>query len=199
MPSIKDILNDLNGVADSQTTKVASAPATVHDLDQKRAALESALEGVHPQQTKVASNQNDASATATLEKVASDLADAEQAMTLKEAQLYGAAVFDGFVSRANQYAAGAPRQKVANAQQGGGSTHESVKLAADLGYAEAENALNQLVGQQKEAAYRNTKHAADEDARGVVAAMEKIAEYADDCFERGFADAEEVVSHLAGQ
>jgi hypothetical protein len=29
--------------------------------------------------------------------------------------------------------------------------------------------------------------------------MEKIAEYADDCFERGFADAEEVVSHLAGQ
>lgn len=198
MPSINDILQDLNGLADNSSTKVASAADEPNEIAQKRQALTSALEGVQPQyQDKVASAP-DASATAALEKVASDLADAEQTMTLKEAQLYGAAVFDGFVARANQYAAGAPQQKVASAQAPA-YDGSSIKLASELGYAEAENALNQLIGQEKQAQYNNAKYAAAEDQRGVIAAMEKIAELTEECFEEGFAAAEQVVAHLSGQ
>lgn len=200
MPSINDILKDLNGLKDQSTTKVASDTSSQDAVSKTRAALDQALESVQPSGnngTKTASAA-DPSATASLEKVANELADAEQSMTLKEAQLYGAAVFDGFVARANQYAAGAPAEKVAHAQHNG-SDETAVKLAADLGYAEAENAIQQLLGQEKQARYHNEKTAAEDDARGVMAAMEKIAELTDDCFERGFADAEQLVSHLSNQ
>jgi hypothetical protein len=196
MPAIDAILNDLQRTQQPATTKTASAAAhAVSPVAQAAAELTSSLASFDDL-TKQASAppaapQTPASAIDAVQKMAQDLADADDQQRIKQAQLYGAAVFDGFVSRANQYAEYAPGTKVAQAQTP--QTNEyAVKLASHLGYAEAEVAINRLVTAEKTAQAQPRGTVTD----GIEAAMEKIAHDVDDCFRRGFQQMESLAAAM---
>lgn len=206
--SIMQILEDLNRPPVEKTAAAFSAPAqqSASGVESARTALGNSLQQLQQPREKVAS----ASAVASLEKMASDLAAADEHRMHKEAQLYGAAVFDGFISRANQFAANAPTpgpsQKVASYNDA------HIKEAAYAGYTDADWALGVLVNNEKTAAYagydektaayegyndaawalgvlvNNEKTAAAQGdfMEGVYDGLEKVAELSNDCFERGF-------------
>ena len=200
MPAVSEILNDLNRSQTEQQEKVAAAADSTPDVESAQAQLAQSLQRLNSGgNTKQASqaDPNEASAIDGLQKMASDLAAADEQRLVKEAQLYGAAVFDGFIARANQYAQAAPGQsKVAAAE--GFDADANVKLAAQLGYAEAENALSRIAAQSGQAkTAQHTKTAEELDHEGVIAAMEKIAGHADDCFRRGYHQIGQLADALA--
>ena len=230
--SVQDILADLQ---QSQAPATKTAAAVAPDLGAARSALQQSLHAVTTATTKTASDTGDGtSAVQELTKIASDLANADEAGQIKQAQLMGAAAMDGFIQRANQYAANAPQASVqaihGNAKTAAEIQQEefSVKLAADLGYAEAENAIHRLVSAEKTAAdaqYQHqvqaqqagfnatqramqhlaagtvTKEAAekqanDERIQGIMAAAEKTAAAAEDCFVRGYEEMHKIAQVL---
>ena len=173
MNSVQDILTDLQR-SQGHATKTAAYNGAP-DLGAARTALQQSLHEVTSGQTKTAqAAQTGGNAVHELTKIASELANADEAATIKQAQLYGAAAFDGFLQRANQYSENAPQgQKFASSDDG-----MSTKLAADLGYSEAENAIARMSG-------GNTKTAAQ-------AGMEKRAADA------GYIEAEQAIARMSG-
>jgi len=169
--------------------KTASAPAptgTASSSSDAGERLKQALkEATAPAlQAKTAGQ---ASPIEDLTKIANDLSKAEHDALTKEAQMYGAAVCDGFMARAAQYqeaatkvAATMPTKTAAVA--GGTSDFEKfafenpdlVKEAAELGYATTKNQLEKL----GEAAY----------AKGWNDTVETIHKTASDAFIAGFKD-----------
>jgi len=129
-------------------------------------------------QSKTASQ---ASPIEDLTKIAHDLSKAEHEALTKEAQLYGAALCDGFMARAAQYQEATASTKTA-AVAGGTSDFEKfaaenpdlVKEAAELGYASTMGQLEKLA----EAAY----------AKGWNDTVEQIHKTACDAFVAGFKD-----------
>lgn len=138
-------------------------------------------------QAKTASQ---ASPTEDLTKIAADLSKAEHDSITKEAQLYGAALCDGFMARAAQYTEAAaktaavtpaPTAKTA-AVAGGTEDFEKfaaenpglIKEAAELGYASTMGQLEKLA----DAAY----------AKGWNTTVQQIHKAACDCFVAGFKD-----------
>ncbi len=120
-----------------------------------------------------------------LTKIAADLSKAEHESITKEAQLYGAALCDGFMARAAQYkeatdraAVHAPQPtKVANDasfEKFASENPELVKEAADLGFNTTRAQLEKLA----EAAY----------AQGWNTTVQQIHKSACDCFVAGFKD-----------
>ncbi len=122
-----------------------------------------------------------------LTKLAATIVEDEHAATVKEAQLYGAAVCDGFMARLAQYdeaaqkhAAVLPTTKVAAATDVGdfekfASTNpEIVREAHDLGYEQTRGDLNKLA----EAAW----------LYGHNGTVQWIHKTASDAFVAGFAD-----------
>lgn len=122
-----------------------------------------------------------------LTKIAADLSKAEHEAITKEAQLYGAALCDGFMARASQYkeaaekAAGAAPQPTKTAGASDASFEkfaaenpELVKNAAEVGYASTIMQLEKLA----EAAY----------AKGWNTTVQGIHKAACDCFVAGFKD-----------
>lgn len=174
--------------------KTASAPAPVaaptgsapSSSDAGERLKQALKEATAPEaQAKTASAQ---SPVEDLTKIAADLSKAEHEAITKEAQLYGAALCDGFMARAAQYkeaaekaAAAAPQlpTKVANANDGSfekfaAENPELVKEAAELGYATTMQQLEKLA----EAAY----------AKGWNTTVQQIHKAASDCFVAGFKD-----------
>jgi hypothetical protein len=129
-------------------------------------------------QSKTASQ---ASPIEDLTKIAHDLSKAEHEALTKEAQLYGAALCDGFMARAAQYQEATASTKTA-AVAGGTSDFEKfaaenpdlVKEAAELGYASTMGQLEKLA----ETAY----------AKGWNDTVEQIHKTACDAFVAGFKD-----------
>lgn len=119
-----------------------------------------------------------------LTKIAADLSKAEHESITKEAQLYGAALCDGFMARAAQYKEAADKAapqtaKVASApdasfEKFAAENAELVKEAAELGYASTMGQLEKLA----EAAY----------AQGWNTTVQQIHKSACDCFVAGFKD-----------
>lgn len=123
-----------------------------------------------------------------LTKIAADLSKAEHETITKEAQLYGAALCDGFMARAAQYkeaaakAGPAPAAKTAAvAGEGTGDFEkfaaenpELVKEAAELGFTATMSQLEKLA----DAAY----------AKGWNVTVQQIHKTASDCFVAGFKD-----------
>lgn len=115
-----------------------------------------------------------------LTKIAADLSRAEHEALTKEAQLYGAAVCDGFMARAAQYqdatnkiAAAQPYVGEAQGFDKFAAENEAlVKEAAELGYATTNGQLEKLA----EAAY----------AKGWNDTVEQIHKTACDAFVAGF-------------
>lgn len=166
--------------------KTASAPAptgTAAPSSDAGERLKQALkEATAPApQSKTASQ---ASPIEDLTKIAADLSKAEHEALTKEAQMYGAALCDGFMARAAQYQEAtdklAPTKTAAVA--GGTGDFEKfaaenpdlVKEAAELGYASTMGQLEKLA----EAAY----------AKGWNDTVEQIHKTASAAFIAGFKD-----------
>ena len=153
---LSDALAKINGAAEKTahvSAPAASAAAPSNDIaDRLRVALK---EATAPEATKVAAQ---ASPVDDLVKIAADLSRSEHDALVKEAQLYGAAVCDGFMARASQYneAAATLSSQSASKTAADGSFEKfaaenpvMVKEAAELGYTTAAGQLEKLA----EAAY----------------------------------------------
>lgn len=201
MKSVQDIIDDLNRdsapVAGSE--KTASTAPNGSPVETAREELRGSLQALlGGDQTKEASTSE--TATAHLEKVASDLAEADSLATIKEARLYGSAVFDGFIARANQFATASgsqpnariPRAKTAAEQEGA-----MIKQAATEGYHAMDRKLAELGATvspvEKTAAQKQAEY-----EEGILAGLDKVAEHSIDCFERGFEHMSHIATRLAG-
>ena len=144
MTSINSILNEISGgTKTAAETNDAPAPSVAD----ARNALSSAL----------ASHQKVASTEETpldIEKLASHIGDIDFAGTVREGELVGAAIFDGFIKRANEYAA------------------SSAKLAADDSCEEDDKKSER---KEKEDAEDMEKEASDYMVAGGKDALEKVA------------------------
>lgn len=177
--------NALGMIKGGEKTASASAPTgsaspTTDAGERLKQALKEA--------TAPAVQSKTASQTSPIEdltKIAADLSKAEHEALAKEAQLYGAAMCDGFMARASQYKEAAdkaaPLAKTA-AVAGGSSDFEKfaaenpdlVKEAATLGYTSTMGQLEKLA----ESAY----------AKGWNDTVEQIHKVASESFVAGFRD-----------
>jgi hypothetical protein len=145
----------------STTPTVSTTPS--NDIaDRLKVALK---EATAPEAQKTASQ---ASPVADLTKIASDLSTAEHDALVKEANLYGAAVADGFMARLAQYDAAsakvaaqapAPATKVASDdsfEKFAAENADLVKEAAQLGYDTTSLQLNKLAQSAYEAGWNQT-------------------------------------------
>lgn len=172
----------LGMIKGSEKTASASAPvdqavstSSTNDAGER---LKQALK----EATAAAVTAKTASQTSPLEdltKIAADLSQAEHDALTKEAQLYGAAVCDGFMARAAQYqeatnkiAAAAPKTSPQDFDKFAAENTALVKEAAELGYNTTANQLEKLA----EAAY----------AKGWNDTVEQIHKTACDAFVAGF-------------
>jgi hypothetical protein len=162
-----------------ESTPAASASSDAGD--RLRQALK---EATAPEATKTAAQTSPVEA---LTKIASDLSEAEHEALKKEAQLYGAAVCDGFMARAAQYAEATNKTAGAPTKTAGDDSFEKfatenpdlVKEAAEQGYRSAFDQLNKLA----EAAY----------VKGYDTTVAQIHKYACDAFVAGFKDVAELM------
>ncbi len=184
MATIKDILDQLNQPETSQ--KVASvSPARGGETAQARQNLEAVLGGILGSSEKTAAqtaSRGSEDVAGHLLKVAEDLANADLAATTKEAQLFGAAAFDGFLLRANQYAsATGAQQKQASAQY---EDEAYLEKAASAGYQD----MDYILGEIAQSGAKTAQYAAPDPNdfyAGLQSGLEKVAEVGTDCFERG--------------
>ncbi len=182
MAKLADVLKAVKqgGEKTAAVAAPVAAPASTPSGDALKTALHDVLNGAE----KTASVGTPIQA---LEKVASDVASAEHAALIKEAQLYGAATADGFMLRLAQYNETAARLDPAAATKTaavapGLDTFEKfasengdlVKQAAEVGYQAASNQIDGL----KQAAFEKGREA------GVLAVYKSASE----CFVQGFED-----------
>lgn len=166
---LSQILDSLSGSAPAQRTsreKTASLSTSHNRLEQ---ALNAALE------TEKTASAKQSTPGGDLIKIAQKLADAEQLALLKEAELYGAAVCDGFIARMNDHEVSG---NVKTASFGGGNVDEVlIKQAMELGYRETTAELQKIAKQAFSAGYNDTvKTAQNAMARRTkTAGMRKIS------------------------
>ena len=168
---LSEILNSLSD--GSEKTASVNEEPTSGGLS---AAIDRALSSQHLEKTA----SDAASPSGDLVKMASDLANAEQHALIKEANIYGAAVADGFVARMNSYEGQA--QGISKTAGDSGESAEMIKQAMQLGYQQTMNTLQGAVPQQTKVA-EHTK----------LAEHEKVA-----AFNKGAEDATKVASYLKG-
>ncbi len=156
--------------------------------DMLRAALRDAQAGGAAAGEKSASAP---SPVGDLMKTASAVASAEHEALVKEAQLYGAAVADGFMVRLSQYNEAAEKlagqqgsaQKTADAvdsfEKFAAQNGDLVKEAAELGYATTMGQMDKLAGAAHEKGYNE--------------AVTRIYKFAHASFVQGFEDAAQLV------
>lgn len=159
------------------TTPAAGSTAPSNDIaDRLKVALK---EATAPEPTKTASAP---SPVEDLTKIAADMARTEHEALVKEGQLYGAAICDGFMARAAQYNKAAadqapPTIETKTAGEAGfekfaAENPEMVKEAAQLGFDTTMGQLEKL----GEAAY----------AKGWNDTVQQIHKTASDSFVAGF-------------
>lgn len=181
---LSDALTRIGAAPTTKTASAAPAPtspaAPTSDAgDRLRQALK---EATAPDSTTKTAGQ--ASPIEDMTKIAADLSKAEHEALVKEAQLYGAAICDGFMARAAQYdeasrkvaaAQPAPQQKTASDgsfDKFAAENPDLVKEAAQLGY----NTTVQQLEKLAEDAY----------AKGWNDTMAQVHKIASDVFVEGF-------------
>ena len=180
----------LDSLSSDGGTKTASADSSNEGTTNKlAAALNAAVAEVDNYVEKTASVSN-SNPTEDLTKIATRLANAEQEALIKEAELYGAALCDGFMSRMTQYEGS--NTKTASYTSGEGATFEKfasenpelVKQAAELGYRETKGQLEKV--------------ASDAYTEGYVKTAEVIKQAAEACAQQGAVDTYNVLKSLRG-
>jgi len=109
---LKNVLNQLKESAGTEKTAAAGTSGLTKTAV-ARNKLKSSLDVALKQAEKV--SFADTSASDSLEKMASDLASADREVMIKEANLYGAAIMDGFIARGTQYGVDVNAEKTASA------------------------------------------------------------------------------------
>lgn len=104
---LQELLNQIKNAENTPIEKTAAAKSP-NPKEKLIAALDDALKSLEPMQKTA---QED-SATERLVKMAQNLASSEAEALSKEAELYGAALADGFLARLNSYAASLPEVPV---------------------------------------------------------------------------------------
>jgi len=136
---LSNLLADLDSVGNNGMTKNAAANnGAAHGVvSTAKNELLAALQSVGDPTVKTAES-NSPSAIEGLQKIASDLATSEAAAMEKEANFYGAAVADGFMSRLTQYEQTAPQVKTASVEDEfekfASENPALVQQAIELGY-----------------------------------------------------------------
>jgi len=171
---LSSVLGKINGT-DGEKTASAVSPKVASDT---AARLKAALHEATAEAPTVTEKKASSTPIADLTKLAADTAASEHESLVKEAQLYGAAVADGFMARISQYNEAA--EKIAGQQAPAvPNTRHLEKQAADLGYATTMSQMDKLAEAAATAGYNDT-----------VAQIYKVAH---DSFVQGYAHASELV------
>ena len=133
---LSSILDALSENPNTEQVKTASAVEQSHS-----SKLESALDAALSMDKTASYSSSGGAPSQDLIKIAQKLADAEQLALVKEAEMYGAAVCDGFLARMNEHES----QGVKVASFGGADVDEVlIKQAMELGYRETKGELEKL-------------------------------------------------------
>jgi hypothetical protein len=205
---LSSILDALSEDTRAEQVKTAAHVSQSHS-SQLEAALDSALS-----MDKTASYAGSNSAPSEdLIKIAQKLADAEQLALVKEAEMYGAAVCDGFLARMNEHDSNGV--KVASFSGGGGGDVDEmlIKHAMELGYRETQSELQKLAQQAYSEGYaeqtkvasaalqqgynETTKIASAALQEGYAEGQKMIKVAAENCAQRGYQHALNILGSLA--
>jgi hypothetical protein len=205
---IKTIMKRLEtSQSDDGGVKTASdrtATATPNQLqDQLRASLRAVTAGTGTTKTASAVPTPGQSPTGDLVKMAADLSNAEEEALVKQAQLYGAAMCDGFMARYGQYETAAAGTKTAAVVSTPIDTGVSAiaKYASDQGDHEFAKFASENPDLVKEAFDLGYQRKMDELTKTATASMEQgyndtlneIHKLASDNYKKGSAHAQYVV------
>lgn len=164
---LHEIMTQIKGTSDAGLQKTANVSTPDTKTAKARDKLLNALNDVLTPMEKTATAQSKSvSATSELVKMATDLANSESAALMKEAQLYGAAVADGFMARLGQYEMAVAGEKTASAsgtptqaefEKFAAENPDLVKQAVDLGYLHGMTQIEQLKTAAFEKGYADTR------------------------------------------
>lgn len=193
---------DESRTVEQAAIKTAEVKTETPNADALRSALRSALSSA-PATEKTAAVQTQ-DAAGTLLKFAEDLTHAEEEALLKQAQIYGAAMCDGFMNRFGQYEKAAmevaPQQaKVAYAPATQDADLEAIKTAAaDPGFQKFASENPELVKEAFDLGYqtewgRLVKQANDEFEQGYNDTMVEIQKTAAQIYANGALTANELI------
>lgn len=179
---LSDALTRMGAAPTTKTAAATPAPSTTAPTSDAGERLKQALK----EATAPDASTKTASQTSPIEdmtKIAADLSKAEHEALVKEAQLYGAAICDGFMARAAQYDEAA--RKVAAAQPA------PVKTASDGSFEKFAAENPDLVKEAAELGYATTiaqleKLGEDAYAKGWNDQMAQVYKLASDVFVEGF-------------
>jgi hypothetical protein len=142
---LSSVLGKINGTDGEKTASAVSpgaAPTANKAASDTASRLKAALHEATAETPAVAEKKASSTPITDLTKLAAETAATEHEALVKEAQLYGAAVADGFMARISQYNEAA--EKVASQQHAVAAlpdTRHLEKQAADLGFATAMNQM----------------------------------------------------------
>lgn len=184
---LSSILDALSDNPSDQLTKTASEVTQSHS-NKLESALDAALS---MDKTASFAETQQSSPSEDLVKIAQKLADAEQLALIKEAEMYGAAVCDGFIARMGEHESNG----VKVASFGGADVDEVlVKQAMELGYRQTQMELEKLANQAYAAGYSETeKLAHDTHARD----QEEATKIASEALQLGYAEGKQMIKVAA--
>lgn len=193
---------DESRTVEQAAIKTASVKTETPNADALRSALRTALSSETPTEKTAAAVPEDAAGT--LLKMAEDLTHAEEEALMKQAQIYGAAMCDGFMNRFGQYekaameVAPAPAQKVAAAPVVDNTVEAIKTAAADPGFQKFASENPDLVKEAFDLGYqaewgRLVKQANDEFEQGYNDTMTEIQKVAAQVYANGAYTANELV------
>jgi hypothetical protein len=176
--SLNEILNDLNEATQPKTAEAVSTERESNKTAAETDLLAALQRAEQSAGSKVASEKQ--SPVSDLEKMASDLANADHDALVKEAEFYGAAVADGFMARIHQY------------EQ---STESMDKVASDDSVA-VEKIAEEAVRGYVETRAQMEKEAADTYNQGYSDTVAQIEKVAAACFETAVNNTEYVLQNI---
>jgi hypothetical protein len=183
---------ELSSILDALSNDTATTEKVAHVSESHSNKLDRALEEALSMD-KTASVAQASEPSEDLIKIAQRLADAEQLALVKEAEMYGAAVCDGFLARMTEHDANG----VKVASFGGAVDVDEVllKQAMELGYRETTNQLQGLANEAFATGYQNvSEKTAGHTQAEEEAAMEKIASEA---ITAGYQEAKQMIKVAA--
>lgn len=154
----------LAGIRESQASeKVASASPAVENTAsvEKKAATNAALvNALNEALAPAEKTASEASPVNDVMKVASEIANAEQEVAVKEAQLLGTAFADAAISRISEWNKTAASMLAANpAEKMAGASEDLLKQAAQMGYEQAKKDMEKEAEESYVQGYNDTVEA----------------------------------------
>lgn len=158
MTKLSTVLGTVKGNASEKTASAGSlvTPSTNKTASDTAAVLKAALHEATAAPAATTEKKAASAPIADLNKLASDAANSEHEALVKEAQLYGAAVADGFMARIAQYNDAAEKVASQAPQAAPPDTRQLEKQAADLGYQATLGQMDKLAGAAWSAGYNDT-------------------------------------------